>query len=203
MVLDTSALVTVLLARPVRAALIIGAGRSQIGEFSFIIGQSGVALGLIEPTQYSLILAGAMVSITLNPLVLKLVPVFERAVQRYPRLWRELDKYGVQVPPQPEGMTDHVVVMYAGHIFESAPTGELFSNPQNPYTRALLRSVPDPTTEQGELFQIPGLPPDLAHLSKDRCPFADRCPEVIDKCREAFPPYHEVAEDHWTLCWVR
>jgi oligopeptide transport system ATP-binding protein len=101
------------------------------------------------------------------------------------------------------GMTDHVVVMYAGHVFESAPTGELFRNPQNPYTRALLRSVPDPTREQGELFQIAGLPPDLAHLPKDRCPFADRCPEVIDKCREAFPPYHQVAEDHWTLCWVR
>ena len=111
-----SALVTVLLARPVRAALIIGAGRSQIGEFSFIIGQSGVALGLIEPTQYSLILAGAMVSITLNPLVLKLVPVFERAIQRYPRLWRELDKYGVTVPPQPEGMTDHVVIVGCGRV---------------------------------------------------------------------------------------
>jgi oligopeptide transport system ATP-binding protein len=101
------------------------------------------------------------------------------------------------------GMTDHVVVMYAGHIFESAPTGELFRNPQNPYTRALLRSVPDPTRGDEELFQIPGLPPDLARLSPDRCPFADRCPEVFDKCREAFPPYHQVEEDHWTLCWVR
>jgi oligopeptide transport system ATP-binding protein len=101
------------------------------------------------------------------------------------------------------GMTDHVVVMYAGHVFESAPTAELFRNPQNPYTRALLRSVPDPTREGEELFQIPGLPPDLARLPKDRCPFADRCPEVIEKCREAFPPYHQVDEDHWTLCWVR
>ncbi|HET9531225.1 MAG TPA: ABC transporter ATP-binding protein [Blastocatellia bacterium] len=101
------------------------------------------------------------------------------------------------------GMTDHVVVMYAGHIFESAPTEEMFRNPQNPYTRALLRSVPDPTREEGELFQIPGLPPDLAHLPKNRCPFADRCPEVIDKCREEFPPFHEVEEDHWSLCWVR
>ena len=101
------------------------------------------------------------------------------------------------------GMTDHVVVMYAGHIFESAPTEVLFRNPQNPYTRALLRSVPDPTAEQAELFQIPGLPPDLSRLPANRCPFADRCPEVIDKCREAFPPYHEIEEDHWTLCWVR
>ncbi|HEY7914606.1 MAG TPA: ABC transporter ATP-binding protein [Blastocatellia bacterium] len=101
------------------------------------------------------------------------------------------------------GMTDHVVVMYAGHVFESAPTAELFRNPQNPYTRALLRSVPDPTREGEELFQIAGLPPDLARLSPDRCPFAERCPEVIDMCREAFPPYHKVDDDHWTLCWVR
>lgn len=111
-----SALVTVLLARPVRAALIIGAGRSQIGEFSFIIGQSGVALGLIETAHYSLILAGAMVSITLNPLVIQLIPPLERVIQRYPRLWRELDKYGVSVPPQPEGMTDHVVIVGCGRV---------------------------------------------------------------------------------------
>ncbi len=101
------------------------------------------------------------------------------------------------------GMTDHIVVMYAGHIFESAPTEELFRNPQNPYTRALLKSVPDPTAPHEELFQIKGLPPDLTNLSESRCPFADRCPEVIDKCREAFPPYHKVDEDHWSLCWVR
>jgi oligopeptide transport system ATP-binding protein len=101
------------------------------------------------------------------------------------------------------GMTDDILVMYAGHIFESAPTSELFQNPQNPYTRALLHSIPDPTRGDGELFHIPGVPPDLAHLSKNRCPFADRCPEVIDKCREAFPPYHEVGQDHWSMCWVR
>jgi CPA2 family monovalent cation:H+ antiporter-2 len=111
-----SALVTVLLAKPVRAALIIGAGRSQIGEFSFIIGQSGVLLGLIDTAQYGLILAGAMVSITLNPLVLRLVPLFERAIHRYPRLWQALDKYGTNVPPQPEGMTDHVVIVGCGRV---------------------------------------------------------------------------------------
>src|ERR1041384_254950 len=55
------------------------------------------------------------------------------------------------------GMTDHVIVMYAGKIFEQAPTKELFSKPGNPYTKGLLRSVPDPTAEQGKLYQIPGL----------------------------------------------
>src|SRR6185436_18721109 len=62
------------------------------------------------------------------------------------------------------GMTDHLIVMYAGKVFEQAPTAELFARPGNPYTRGLLRSVPDPLKEQGDLYQIPGLPPDVAHL---------------------------------------
>src|ERR687894_536874 len=72
------------------------------------------------------------------------------------------------------GMTDHIIVMYAGKVFEQSPTRELFSCPGNPYTKGLLRSVPDPTSEQGGLYQIPGLPPDVAHLPAG-CPFAPRC----------------------------
>src|ERR671932_1536285 len=72
------------------------------------------------------------------------------------------------------GMTDHLIVMYAGKIFEQAPTRELFACPGNPYTKGLLRSVPDPLAEQGELYQIPGLPPDVARLPSC-CPFAPRC----------------------------
>ncbi|HEX8748561.1 MAG TPA: ABC transporter ATP-binding protein, partial [Pyrinomonadaceae bacterium] len=71
------------------------------------------------------------------------------------------------------GMTDHIIVMYAGKVFEQAPTNELFQCPGNPYTKGLLRSVPDPTSEQGALYQIPGLPPDVAHLPPG-CPFAAR-----------------------------
>ena len=62
------------------------------------------------------------------------------------------------------GMTDHIIVMYAGKVFEQAPTRELFAVPGNPYTKGLLKSVPDPAHEEGtELYQIPGLPPDVAH----------------------------------------
>ena len=111
-----SALVTVLLARPVRAALVMGAGRSQIGEFSFIIGQTGVTLGLIDSAQYSLILAGAMVSITVNPFVVGLVLPVERAIQRYPRLFQLLDRYGTKVPTPPEGITGHVVIVGCGRV---------------------------------------------------------------------------------------
>jgi len=97
------------------------------------------------------------------------------------------------------GMTDHVIVMYAGKIFEEAPTNELFQRPGNPYTRALLRSVPDPTAEQGKLYQIPGQPPDLARLPAG-CPFAPRCERAEEVCRQEFPPFVQVNANHYSLC---
>jgi len=97
------------------------------------------------------------------------------------------------------GMTDHVIVMYAGKVFEQATTSELFSRPGNPYTQGLLRSVPDPTAEQTTLYQIPGLPPDVAHL-KPGCPFAPRCDRVEEICTREFPPFVTLGPDHHSLC---
>jgi oligopeptide transport system ATP-binding protein len=97
------------------------------------------------------------------------------------------------------GMTDHIIVMYAGKVFEQAPTAELFARPGNPYTKGLLRSVPDPTDERGELYQIPGLPPDVARLPPG-CPFAPRCERVEDICRREFPPFVQVTSEHFSLC---
>lgn len=97
------------------------------------------------------------------------------------------------------GMTDHLLVMYAGKIFEQAPTRELFALPGNPYTKGLLRSVPDPTDEQGKLYQIPGLPPDVAHLPGG-CPFAPRCERAEEICHREFPPFVQLTSDHHSLC---
>jgi oligopeptide transport system ATP-binding protein len=97
------------------------------------------------------------------------------------------------------GMADHVLVMYAGKIFEQARTTELFSTPGNPYTKGLLRSVPDPTAEQGKLYQIPGLPPDVAHLAPG-CPFAPRCDRAEEICHREFPPFVQLNADHCSLC---
>ncbi len=98
------------------------------------------------------------------------------------------------------GMTDKIIVMYAGKVFEQAPTRELFSTPANPYTKGLLKSVPDPAHEQGkELYQIPGLPPDVAHLPPG-CPFAERCDRAEDICRKDFPPFVQINEGHHSLC---
>jgi len=97
------------------------------------------------------------------------------------------------------GMTDHLIVMYAGKIFEQAPTRELFALPGNPYTKGLLRSVPDPTADQEKLYQIPGLPPDVAHLQPG-CPFASRCDRAAEICHREFPPFVQLTPEHHSLC---
>ena len=97
-------------------------------------------------------------------------------------------------------MTDRVVVMYAGKIMEQAPTHKVFFTPANPYTVGLLKSVPDPVHQQGsELYQIPGLPPDLAHLPPG-CAFQERCYRAEEICRNELPPFVRINEDHYSLC---
>jgi monovalent cation:H+ antiporter-2, CPA2 family len=101
---------------PARTSLVVAAGLSQIGEFSFILGQAGLALGLIDFSQYSLLLAGAIVSITLNPLMFKLIAPIERALKRYPRIWSALDRPRDDAPLPREGLTNHVVIVGCGRV---------------------------------------------------------------------------------------
>jgi oligopeptide transport system ATP-binding protein len=98
------------------------------------------------------------------------------------------------------GMADRVIVMYAGRVMESATVGDLFARSGHPYTKGLLRSVPDPTGGQhSELYQIPGSPPDVSRPSVG-CPFAPRCHMAVDICRDTFPPLVPLTPDHVSLC---
>jgi oligopeptide transport system ATP-binding protein len=99
------------------------------------------------------------------------------------------------------GMTDRIIVMYAGKVAETAPTDELFANPRHPYTLGLLGAVPKLDAEvAGTLVTIPGTPPDQLHPIVG-CPFQPRCPFVIDKCKE-YPPALKVGPNHISNCWV-
>ena len=99
------------------------------------------------------------------------------------------------------GVTDRIIVMYAGKIAESASTDELFANPRHPYTLGLLGSVPQlDDIAAGELPTIPGSPPDQIHPLAG-CPFQPRCPFVLPKCAE-YPPAMSVGPDHKSYCWV-
>jgi CPA2 family monovalent cation:H+ antiporter-2 len=111
-----SAAIGFLLPYPARTALILGAGRGQIGEFSFIVGQAGLGLALITADQYSLILAGAIVSITVNPLMFRLIDPAERWLRSFPALWRFLNRHGPAQPVRIEPLADHVVVVGSGRV---------------------------------------------------------------------------------------
>lgn len=109
------ATVSFLFPYPARTGLIVGAGLGQIGEFSFIVGQTGVAIGLIDRDQYSLILAGAIVSITVNPFLFRLIAPAERLLRRWPGLWAWIDRDGhASALPAQETMHRHVVVVGVG-----------------------------------------------------------------------------------------
>jgi CPA2 family monovalent cation:H+ antiporter-2 len=101
---------------PARTALVVAAGLSQIGEFSFIVGQAGVNLGVLDDSQYSLILAGAIVSITLNPWMFRLIDPIERRLRRYPRLWARLNRFGPEIARPEEQFDGHVVVVGCGRV---------------------------------------------------------------------------------------
>jgi len=86
------------------------------------------------------------------------------------------------------GFADRVAVMYAGRIVETAPVEELFARPRMPYTLGLIGAVPrlDAATGRQPLVPIPGAPPRMTNLPGG-CPFAPRCPLVVDACLDSEP----------------
>ena len=98
-------------------------------------------------------------------------------------------------------MCDRVAVMYAGKIVEQGNVRQIFNNPQHPYTEALINSVPKMEENVERLYSIPGNPPNLWELETE-CSFADRCPKVMDKCREAYPPTYEIGQGQVAACWL-
>jgi monovalent cation:H+ antiporter-2, CPA2 family len=102
--------------RPARTALVVAAGSCQIGEFSFILDQSGLRLGLLDKAQHSLILATALLSIVINPLVLHAVDPLQGLLRRVRPLWRWLDRHGSSQIAVEDSVTDHVVVVGYGRV---------------------------------------------------------------------------------------
>ena len=96
-------------------------------------------------------------------------------------------------------MADRVIVMYAGQLIEEAPVKELFQNPQHPYTRALLASVP--TIRDGEdrqLVSIPGIVPEN-YDDITGCRFAKRCQYYQAECDKKQEDY-EIVPGHTVKC---
>ena len=97
-------------------------------------------------------------------------------------------------------MCDRVIVMYAGQIVESTDVRTLFYDPQHPYTKGLLASLPRSNERKGELQSIPGSVPRPDDLPRG-CAFAPRCQEAVDQCREERPPLFTAAHQS-CRCWL-
>ena len=98
-------------------------------------------------------------------------------------------------------MADHVNVMYAGKVVESAPVFEIFKNPKHPYTVGLMSSMPSLNSGSKRLSTIEGNVPNPINLPQG-CYFADRCPKAMPKCKESQPHDIKVGSRHHVSCFL-
>ena len=101
---------------PARTTVVLAISLSQIGEFSFILGQEELGLGLLDQSQYSLILAGALLSIMLNTPAFRLIDPLEKWLKRFPAVWKLLDRQGPALPETMKSMQSHVVIVGYGRV---------------------------------------------------------------------------------------
>jgi CPA2 family monovalent cation:H+ antiporter-2 len=105
---------------PTRVALTVGAGLAQIGEFSFIVGTVGRSLGLLPDDGFQLIVAGALLSITVNPLLLRAIEPIETRLRGMPAIarltrWRAGQLGDLDVATQ-EGLRQHAIISGYGRV---------------------------------------------------------------------------------------
>lgn len=99
-------------------------------------------------------------------------------------------------------MADDVIVMYLGRIVESGTVKDIFHNPRHPYTQGLMNSIPSlAATKEKRLVPIEGVVPELSEV-EGGCGFESRCPNTLDICKKQVPPLTEVAQGHYSACWL-
>ena len=99
-------------------------------------------------------------------------------------------------------LADRVAVMYGGKIVEYGTVDEIFKNPRNPYTMALLSAMPDLETDSStELYVIPGTPPNMLYPPKGDA-FAPRNQFAMRIDLEEHPPMYKVSDTHYAATWL-
>jgi peptide/nickel transport system ATP-binding protein len=98
-------------------------------------------------------------------------------------------------------LADRTLVLYAGHLCESGPSGQVMDEPAHPYTRLLLSALPD-ARRAGQVAEPPRGKSGAPRLidPPPGCAFADRCPEVHDRCRRESPGMHLIAPGRLVRC---
>ena len=94
-------------------------------------------------------------------------------------------------------ISDRIMIMYAGRIFEMGPTQAVLGNPRHPYSFALVESLPSKHERGERLLTIPGHVPSLDQLPSG-CTFHPRCPFAEEICQTTIPKMVEVSSGHWS-----
>jgi len=97
---------------------------------------------------------------------------------------------------------ERVIVMYSGQIVEQGDVRTILKNPQHPYTKGLLKSVPELRGKRERLYSIPGTVPAPGTI-QNGCRFAPRCSEAFGKCHEEEPQLLNLEkEEHEVRCFL-
>jgi CPA2 family monovalent cation:H+ antiporter-2 len=194
---------------PVRTALVVAASLAQIGEFSFILAGLGMTLDLLPEQGNSLILAGALLSITVNPLAFGAATWLERWVRAKPRLAEALERPAGVLAELPEGveeasLTGHAVLI--GHGRVGAPVAHALERQGIPYV------VVEQNREEVEALRARGMPAlfgdasrpgilEHAHLERARllvvsAPDAFQARLILEHARKVNPGIDTVVRTH-------
>ena len=194
---------------PLHTALRIAASLAQIGEFSFILVALGVSLGFLPREAQSLVVAGALLTITLNPFILGTVDPVERWIRSRRRLAETLERPAgslAELPPGvgTEGLRDHAVVV--GHGRVGGPVAEQLA------THGVPHIIVEQSRQVADTLRKAGLPviygdatrPDVlanAHLERAQllvvaAPDAYQTRAILALARRLNPDLHVVVRTH-------
>ncbi|HEX3273212.1 MAG TPA: YbaL family putative K(+) efflux transporter [Gemmatimonadales bacterium] len=192
----------------VRAALTISASLAQVGEFSFILASLGVSLGLLPREGQSLIVAGAIFSIALNPLAFAATARLARWVGDRPRLSAALERprpaFDVPPPPATSGLHGHVIVVGYGRV--GGTIGETLTEAGVPFVaveqdrvtfeRLRARGVPVLYGNAGRASVLQPAHPERARLIVVTAPDPFQARAIVEIARQANPGIVAVVRTH-------
>ena len=103
-------------------------------------------------------------------------------------------------------ISENIFVLYRGSVAEVGSVERVIKDPQHPYTKLLVSSIPlpDPDIRWGTGAEVEGKPPSVSKTTEQShgCKFANRCPFVMPECRENHPPLYRTHEDRAVACFL-
>ncbi|MEM1526500.1 MAG: ABC transporter ATP-binding protein [Ignisphaera sp.] len=107
-------------------------------------------------------------------------------------------------------ITNRIAVMYLGKIVELGSTEKILSNSLHPYTRALIKAIPEPEPDKRKdikILDIKGEVPSAVDIPSGcrfhpRCPMLDKNPDLGSRCKFVEPPLTEIEREHYVACWL-